>query len=576
MTDQNAKTLFMRIRERLQGQYAGLFAVLALDLCMVVPGLLVPIFSQIFIDDILLGNNEGWLVPLLLFMAGTLLFKGLLYRRWNILIGLVRRKMAILSAHNFLHHLFRLPLDFYDRRFIGDLVNRLDNNNAVSTFLVKQLLGAASNILVALFYLGVLLYYSPRLTAVGLVITLFNLIAIKLVSDSMAPVAIRIQDDGANLNGVLYAGLRAIGMIKASGAESDYVGRLLGKYAALAQDEQELGTRQRVLDVVPEISSQFVSVVTLILGAMLVVRGEMTPGMLVAYVSLLGSFIKPLNALAGFASAFQLFKADLACADDILDETADARFADVEKDPRTDRLTGEVTIDHVTFGFNAQEAPLIRDLCLHLEPGRSVALVGNSGSGKSTVARLVTGLYQPWSGEIRMDGIPRNRIRQDVFVGSVSAINRNGAIFSGSIRDNLTFWNEEIPEADVIRAAKDACLHETVTRKPGAYDYRLLENGANLSGGERQRLVIARALVTNPRILVMDEATGALDPVIEQQILENIKRRGCTCIVVAHRLSAIRDCDEILVMNDGQILQRGTHDALAAVDGPYRQLIQNN
>ena len=221
------------------------------------------------------------------------------------------------------------------------------------------------------------------------------------------------------------------------------------------------------------------------------------------------------------------------------------------------------------------EEPLVDNFFFKLKSGSSIAFVGASGCGKSTVSKIVSGLYVPWNGQILMDGIDVRNIPKEIMSSSVSTVSQSITLFSGTIRDNLTMWNSSILEEDIIKAAKDACIHDVITKKPGAYEFVLDEGGANLSGGQRQRLEIARALVTNPTILIMDEATSALDPLVEKEIIDNIKRRGCTCVIVAHRLSAIRDCDEIIVMERGKIVQRGGHTELSEQPGHYQRLIQN-
>lgn len=269
-------------------------------------------------------------------------------------------------------------------------------------------------------------------------------------------------------------------------------------------------------------------------------------------------------------------KADMSRVEDIMRYEQDGKFEEAEeKIPMTAKLTGEVELRDVSFGYNILERPLVENFNFHLKSGSSIAFVGSSGCGKSTVSKIVSGLYLPWSGNVFMDGMSLKQIPKEILSCSVSTVSQDITLFSGTIRDNLTMWSSSVLEEDMIRAAKDACIHDIITKKPGAYEYELTEGGSNLSGGQRQRLEIARALVTNPTILIMDEATSALDPLVEKEIVDNIKRRGCTCVIVAHRLSAIRDCDEIIVMDRGKIVQRGTHEELKTQEGHYQRLIQN-
>lgn len=317
------------------------------------------------------------------------------------------------------------------------------------------------------------------------------------------------------------------------------------------------------------------NVLVMMFGGVLVIRGSITSGMLAAYTSLLAAFIEPVNKLAEFVKKIQTLKADMSRVEDIMKYEEDRKFKETEKVPMTLKLEGEVCLKDISFGYSILEKPLVEDFHFLLPNGSSIAFVGASGCGKSTVTKIVSGLYLPWSGQVLLDGVPAEKIPKEILSSSISTVSQEITLFSGTIRDNLTMWNHSIMEADIVNAAKDACIHDVITSKPGAYDFKLTEGGGNLSGGQRQRLEIARALVTNPSVLIMDEATSALDPVVEKEIIDNIKRRGCTCIIVAHRLSAIRDCDEIIVMERGRIVQRGTHEELAAKTGHYQRLIQN-
>ena len=323
------------------------------------------------------------------------------------------------------------------------------------------------------------------------------------------------------------------------------------------------------MSAIPGSLSQLSSVAVLFLGGMFIIRGEFTIGMLLAFNSLYSSFCEPVNQLVGFVQKIQTIRADIVRVQDINNYGTDPKFENTASRQKASRLNGSVELRGITFGYSRLEKPLVEDFSFRLQSGRSIAFIGPSGCGKSTVSKIVSGLYQPWSGEVLFDGMPLSEIPPEVVNASVSTVSQNITLFSGTIRDNITMWNDNIHEKDIIAAAKDACIHDLITSKPGAYDYRLNEGASNLSGGQRQRLEIARALVTNPSVLIMDEATSALDPLVEKQIIDNIKRRGCTCVIIAHRLSAVRDCDSIIVMERGRIVQHGTHEQLAQEDGFY-------
>jgi NHLM bacteriocin system ABC transporter peptidase/ATP-binding protein len=569
------KTLLSFVKTRLKGQYSSLFALVAIGICLVFPGLIIPVFSQVFIDDILLGGNTKWMTAFLTIMCFTVLFQAALTYYRGLLLQKLQNKMALVSAHEFLSHMFRLPMSFFDQRYSGDLVERVENNNNVSTFLAGDLAETVLNIMVAAFYLILLLTYSPLLTLIGICSVIFNLAVVKFSSDSIANDTMKMQQDQGKMTGSIFAGLNITSTLKASGAENEYVGRIQGYYAKTILLEQQLGKKQQILNAIPEVAGEIGNILVMMAGGVLVINGKLTAGMLVAYTSLLGSFTEPVNQLVGFIQKIQTLKADMSRVEDIMKYEEDEKFTEGEAVPMTTKLTGEVELKNIAFGYSILEKPLVENFNFHLPCGSSIAFVGASGCGKSTVSKIVSGLYMPWSGEVLMDGVNSRQIPKEIISSSVSTVSQSITLFSGTIRDNLTMWNRNILDEDMVKAAKDACIHEVITAKPGAYDFVLAEGGANLSGGQRQRLEIARALVTNPSILIMDEATSALDPIVEKKIMDNIKRRGCTCVIVAHRLSAIRDCDEIIVMERGKIVQRGTHQELAGQEGHYQRLIQN-
>ncbi|QBE94824.1 Lactococcin-G-processing and transport ATP-binding protein LagD [Blautia producta] len=570
------KTLFSFIKDRLEGQYSSILALVSIGFLLVFPGLVIPVFSQVFIDDILLGGNDKWIMAFLAIMFFTVLFQAVLTFYRGLLLQKLQNKMSMISAHKFLSHMFRLPMNFFDQRFAGDLSGRVENNNSVSNFLAGDLGETVLNILVAIFYLILLLLYSPFLTLIGIISILVNVALVKFSSDSIENSTMKMQQDQGKLLGSIYAGLNITSTLKASGAENGYIGRILGYYAKTILLEQKLGKLQQALNAIPEVFNEISNILVLMFGGILVINGNMTAGMLVAYTSLLSSFTAPVNKLVGFIQKIQTLKADMSRVDDIMKYETDEKFRDTDKKiEMTTKLTGEVELDNISFGYSILEKPLVEDFSFHLTSGSSIAFVGASGCGKSTVSKIVSGLYFPWSGTVRMDQMEVRDIPKEILSSSVSTVSQSVTLFSGTIRDNLTMWNRSILEEDMIRAAKDACIHDDITKRPGAYEFELTEGGANLSGGQRQRIEIARALVTNPTILIMDEATSALDPLVEKKIIDNIKRRGCTCVIVAHRLSAIRDCDEIIVMQRGKIAQRGTHEELMQVAGHYQNLIQN-
>lgn len=574
--ERQKRTLLRFIARRLKGQGRAIATLFTIGVFLVVPGIMMPVFSEVFIDEILIGQTTSWFMKFLFLMGATIAFQAFFTYLKSALLLKLQNKLALISAHGFISHMLRLPMVFYDQRNVGDLTGRVENNNKVSEFLAGDLGETFLNIFVSCFYLVLLLLYSPLLTLIGVGGAAINIILMKVSASKLEDMSKKMQQDAGKLYGVFYTGVSITSTLKASGVENEYVGRIMGNYGKVATKSQEMSRLQEMLNAIPEISKNTTNVLVLMIGSLLVVGGTMSIGQLVAYTSLLGAFIVPINELVGVIQNIQTMKTDMGRVEDIqkykIDESKDESLPKADMDRK---LTGSVEMKDVSFGYSILEPPLVRDFSFHLPAGKSIAFVGVSGSGKSTVSKILSGLYQPWSGQILMDGVPMSQIPTEVKSISVSTVSQQVVLFSGTVRENLTMWNKHILEADMIRAAKDACIHDVITKKPGAYDYILTEGGANLSGGQRQRLEIARALVTSPSILIMDEATSALDPIVEKQIVDNIKRRGCTCVIVAHRLSAIRDCDEILVMDNGRIVQRGTHEELAEQEGHYQRLIRN-
>lgn len=570
-------TLFPLIKQRIRGQKGALAQMLCLGLLMILPGLILPVFSQVFLDRVLGAGAVPWFYQFIGFLIPTLLFRILLEAYSARLLLKMQNKLTLLSSRELLEHLFRLPVGFFAQRSPGDLLGRVGNNDNVNNFIAGDLANIFLDIFVAAFYLVLLLFYNPLMTAIGLVGILFNVVIARITASRISNRVQKLQQDSGKLTGVVCAGLSVTSTLKASGAESAYSSRVLGYQAKAASTEQAISQTQSVTGALPGMVDNLIDILLLLVGAVFVIQGHMTLGMLSAFTSLFASFSAPVETLVAFIQQIQTLKADIARVDDILRHPVDEKFQEttVQKFSQA-KLSGRVALEEVSFGYSHLAKPLVTDFSFSLEPGSSVALVGGSGCGKSTIAKLVSGLYRPWAGRVLLDGVPLEEIPSDVLHASVSTVSQNITLFSGTIRDNLTMWNHAVLERDMINAAKDACIHELITQKPGAYEFRLTEGGSNLSGGQRQRLEIARALATNPTVLIMDEATSALDPITEKQIIENIKRRGCTCIIVAHRLSAVRNSDEILVMDGGSIVERGSHAQLAALDGLYCRFMSMN
>ena len=567
------------LRRRLTVGRSGVaFAVLA-GLALVVPGLVIPIFSKVFVDNILVDGSRDWLKPLLLGMILTAALRaGLGWLQGQALLR-QQTKLAIISSANFFRHILRLPMNFFSQRYGGEIGGRVALNDTVAGLLTGTLASTCISIVTAIFFAAVMVLYDPILTGLGILFALVNIVVLRWVNRKRADLQQRVLQESGKLSGTAMGGLQLIETIKASSSESDFFARWSGQVAKFRNALQEMNRWTNLVMPVPGLVSGLSTAAILGLGALRVMDGQLTIGMLVAFQSLMASFLAPFNQIVQLGTELQTLQGDMNRLDDVMKYREDPIYdgqgqADVLHGGAV-KLSGQVDIRGLTFGYSKLDRPLIEDFNLTLTPGSRVALVGGSGSGKSTVAKLVSGLLAPWSGEVLFDGKPMTAIPREVFLNSFSFVDQDIVLFQGTIRDNLTMWNHAIPDHQVIRAAKDGCVHEVIAARPGGYSAMLDENGANLSGGQRQRLEIGRALTSDPSFLVLDEATSALDAETEKVIDNNLRRRGCTCLIVAHRLSTIRDCDEIVVLDRGKIVQRGSHDEMIQEDGPYKRLIES-
>jgi ATP-binding cassette, subfamily C, bacterial len=573
------------LSNHLYGSRRSILACISVGFLLVIPGIILPVLSQLWIDHILVENRLNWLSSLTIAFTVALCLQGVLLF-WQ--LRLFRKLKLALSqriSRQILWHLLRLPVEFYAQRFAGEVSDRIQIANEVAEIVSGQLATTVISTMMLLFYAGVMFSYDVLLTIIGLTFAGANLLALQLINRQRVDTNARMMQDHGKAGGVAIAGLQNIETIKAAGAESDLFARWAGYNAKVINAQQSLESINQSLSVLPIFLHATATLLVLVIGGLRVMEGTLTIGMLIAFQSLMNSLLEPVHQLVDFGSTLQELSGNLKRLDDILQNPIDPELSN-DDSPISDnnranteilpcqQLHGQVELREVTFGYSHVDPPLIKDFSLIIKPGQRVALVGRSGSGKSTVARLVAGLYQPWTGSILFDDIARASLAKSTLSISLSMVEQEIFIFGGTVRDNLTLWDTTITTKQLTVACEDAEIHSMIQEFPGGFEAELLESGANLSGGQRQRLEIARALIHNPTILIFDEATSALDAETERLVMHNLQRRNCTCLIVAHRLSTIRDCDEIIVMDDGDVIQRGTHDELWMNGGLYADLIR--
>lgn len=564
--------------ERLRGSVGALLMCMFAALLMVFPGIAYPALLEVFIDKVLIQTYTGWARPVILGILLTAVFRGILIRIQNGMLRRLQQRLSTVLSSGFVWHLLHLPSSYYAQRYAGELSGRIELNDSVADVLSGRLATTIIDGFMMVFYLCVMLQFDRVLTGIGMIFAVLNFLVLRWVGRMRVDGNNQLAHLGGKTCGVGIAGLQTIRTIKASALESDFFEKWAGHFAKLINTQQKVDLLNQNLGLVPVFLSGLMTVLILGVGAFRVMNGALTIGQLIGFQALMVSFLLPVNSLVSLGSVMQLLETDLSRLDDVLRNPAEPEPASMAQ--MTDswhggyRLRGRVELRNVSFGYNPLGEPLIAGLSVIVEPGERVAFVGASGSGKSTITKLIAGLYEPASGEILFDNCPRARVPREVLTNSLAIVEQDFSLFEGTVSENITLWDGSTPAESVTHACRDALVHDVIAAMPGSYNGRLLEGALNLSGGQRQRLELARALALNPSILILDEATSALDAETERLIDQNLRRRGCTCLIAAHRLSTIRDCDEIIVLERGHVVERGRHDDLMRAQGAYARLLE--
>lgn len=566
------------IAKKLQQDKWSMLFVTIVCLCMIVPQLATPVFGQVFLDDILTGKHKDWLFNLMLMMVGTFIIQSILtwLRAWCLTKW--QAKLTLSDSSRFFWHILQLPMEFFQQRFSSEVASRVAFTEEVAGVLTGSAATVVLDFFIAVFYLVLLLHYNVALTIIGVAFSLVGVVVFLLVRSKVLEMSMKLQQDAGKEYGVAVNGLQMMETLKANGNEEEFFCKWAGYKSKVLAGSQKIALYNMTVQMLPILLAGVNTALIMTIGGFAIMDGLMTAGIFVAFQSLMSNFQAPFNNILNLADTLQTTEMQMKRLDDVMKYEKDTLNYPEEQpaDIGRSRLWGEVEMKNLVFGYSTLHKPLFPGFNMHLKPGEWVALVGGSGCGKSTLAKIITGIYKEWRGELLFDGIPREKIPHGVICNSVASVDQDVFLLSGTIEENITLFDSSIRHSDVVRAAKDACIHDDILRLDGGYEHMVAEGGFNFSGGQRQRLEIARALAVNPSILVLDEATSALDPLTELKVMENIRRRGCTCIVVAHRLSTIRDCDEIIVIDHGNIVERGTHTEMLKANGPYAKLIGDN
>ena len=561
------------VRKYLRGAGEAFWLTFVFALLAAFVALVIPLFTRTFIDEILSGKNRDWSSTFFLIMGTVALFQFILVLLQARYAKRTAGSLALKGNVKYLNHVLRLPISFFAMRSVGELQQRQHLNETITHSLVEVLAPQIINIALLGLYLALMLSYSVVLTLVGVIAAIVNLAIVQYYSTRRINLIHSMEQSTGKYFSATVSCIDNMESIKAAGAETGFFEYWSGLWAKKFNMEGNATDQQLKMGLLPILVNGLVNTTILILGALLILKGELSVGMLLAFQGFMSSFLSPVNDIVNASKAIVVMRSQMERIEDVMKYPEDHR--DNEGDMYEGKLGGLVELKNVTFGYSTLLPPLIENFNLRIEPGRSVAIVGSSGCGKSTLAKLISGLYKPWSGEILFDGRPIESISSEELTNSVAVIDQNVVLFDDTVAQNIRMWDESIEDFTLMMACNDAQIRDDIVSRPDGFGTKLVRGGQNFSGGQRQRIEIATALAKEPAVLIMDEATSALDPKTEDEVMAAIRMMGPTQMIIAHRLSTIRDCDEILVMDQGKILQRGTHEQLIEQEGLYRDLMRS-
>ncbi|XME03481.1 NHLP family bacteriocin export ABC transporter peptidase/permease/ATPase subunit [Lachnospiraceae bacterium C1.1] len=563
---------------RLSGTKEAIAITAICSICASIFTIIFQAYARFFTDNLLTGLNTGYLLPFIISISVFSILNIILEWINAICSYRIEGKFATIGASAYIWKVLHLPMDFFNQRLAGDIQQRKNTNESIAGTLINTLSPLVLDSIMMLIYLVVMIRYNIILTLIGIISVCINIFVAAYISQKRVNITRVLMRDNGKLYSATVSGVEMIESIKASGSENGYFERWSGYQASVNNQNVKVLNISQTIGILPSLISTLSSSAILFIGVYMTMHGEFTVGMILAFQGFLSSFTAPVSNLLSAGQLIQEMRTSMERIEDVVEYKNDPVFENersIDENNNYEKLSGNIEIKNLTFGYSILEEPLISDFNLTLKQGQSIAFVGATGCGKSTLSKLISGLYKPWGGEILFDGKNINEIDRNVFTGSVAVVDQNIILFEDTIANNIRMWDSSIEDFEVILAARDAQIHETIVSRRDGYDSMLKEDGSNLSGGERQRLEIARVLAQDPTIMIMDEATSALDADTEKSVVNAVRDRGITTIVIAHRLSTVRNCDEIIVLDKGKVIERGTHDELMSAGGKYCELVSS-